>query len=289
LEILKQAGIDVVGSSRCDDRTAQRAVPTKLAAECARLNEAFNHWVVHRTPFVTVKAAMTLDGKIATASGESKWITSGQARAHGMKLRQGSDSILVGINTILADDSSLTVRIGPPNCASARADRKIGAPRLRRIILDSLARTPLNAKIVCDEHAALTTIVVSKLAPKSRVATLAQLVNVIVAPTAKRPSRITGYASRIDLRWLLRKLGSQNVTSLLVEGGGEVNASFLLGGLAQRIAFFYAPEILGGREARKAVGGDGAKRSSEVIQLRDVVWRKLGPDLLLTARVAWHL
>src|ERR1700691_1302085 len=81
-----------------------------LADECARLNEAFNHWIVHRTPFVTVKSAMTLDGKIATASGESKWITGEKARAHGMKLRQGSDAILVGINTILADNPSLTVR-----------------------------------------------------------------------------------------------------------------------------------------------------------------------------------
>ena len=91
-KILRRAGIEVtkVGSSRRDDRTAQHAAPTKIANECARLNEAFNHWIVHRTPFVTVKAAMTLDGKIATASGESKWITGEKARAHGMKLRQGS-------------------------------------------------------------------------------------------------------------------------------------------------------------------------------------------------------
>ena len=84
----------------------------------------------------------------------------------------------------------------------------------------------------------------------------------------------------------MRKLGAENVTSLLVEGGGEVNASFLLGGLAQRVAFFYAPKILGGRDSRKGVAGDGVKTLSEVIQLREVKWRKLGPDLLLTARVA---
>ena len=81
-----------------------------MAEECARLNEAFNHWIVQRTPFVTVKAGMTLDGKIATAAGESKWITGEKARAYGMKLRQGVDAILVGINTVLADDPSLTVR-----------------------------------------------------------------------------------------------------------------------------------------------------------------------------------
>src|SRR5205085_740243 len=79
-----------------------------LEHECQQLNEAFNHWIVHRTPFVTVKAAMTLDGKIATASGESKWITSAASRAHSMNLRRGADAILVGINTVLADDPSLT-------------------------------------------------------------------------------------------------------------------------------------------------------------------------------------
>jgi diaminohydroxyphosphoribosylaminopyrimidine deaminase/5-amino-6-(5-phosphoribosylamino)uracil reductase len=164
-----------------------------------------------------------------------------------------------------------------------------------------MARTPMTAKMVNDEDAALTTIVVSKSAPKKRVAALAKRVNVIVAPTTKvgraACSRFIGVPStprrgtetapyQIDLRWLLRKLGAENVTSLLVEGGGEVNASFLLGGFAQRIAFFYAPKILGGRNSRKAVAGDGAKSLTEALRLRDVKWRRLGPDLLLTARVA---
>jgi diaminohydroxyphosphoribosylaminopyrimidine deaminase/5-amino-6-(5-phosphoribosylamino)uracil reductase len=240
-KILKHAGIVVARWGEANDEppvgSRGRSPHQKLASECARLNEAFNHWIVQRTPFVTVKAAMTLDGKIAAASGESKWITGEEARAYGMKLRRGNDAILAGINTILADDPSLTVRIGAPNSGSARADLEIGAPQLRRIVLDSMARTPLNAKAVSDRHAALTTIVAGKLA------------------------------------------------SLLVEGGGEVNASFLLGGLAHRVAFFYAPKILGGRDSRKAVAGEGVKSLSEVIQLRDVEWRKLGADLLLTARV----
>ena len=115
-----------------------------------------------------------------------------------------------------------------------------------------MARTPLDAKVVSDEFAALTTIVVSKNAPKNRIAALAKKVNVLIAPIKKSQMLI-------DLRWLLKKLGSENVTSLLVEGGGETNASFLLGGLAQRVAFFYAPKILGGRDSRKAVAGDGVK------------------------------
>jgi diaminohydroxyphosphoribosylaminopyrimidine deaminase/5-amino-6-(5-phosphoribosylamino)uracil reductase len=249
----------------------------KLADECARLNEAFNHWIVHRTPFVTVKAAMTLDGKIATASGESKWITGEKARAHGMKLRQGSDAILVGINTILTDDPSLTVR------AKMEDGRWKMAKPIRRIVLDSQARTPLDAKVVSDEFAALTTIVISKQAPKKRAAALAKRVNVIVASTAKSKFKIQN--SKLDLKWLLKKLGSENVTSLLVEGGGEVNASFLLGGFAQRVAFFYASKILGGRDSRKAVAGEGAKSLSEVVHLREVEWQRLGEDLLLTARV----
>ena len=262
-EILRKAGIEVVHGI--------------LAGDCARLNEAFNHWIVRRTPFVTVKAAMTLDGKIATASGESKWITGEKARAVGMKLRQGSDAILVGVNTVLADDPSLTAR--PVQIPKS----KVQSHLLRRIVLDSRARTPLTAKIVSDEFAALTTIVVSKRAPKNRVAALSKRAKVFVAPLNK--SAIGNRQSQIDLRWLLKKLGAENITSLLVEGGGEVNASFLLGGFAQRVAFFYAPKILGGRDARKAVAGEGAKSLAEVLRLREVEWRTVGGDLLLTARV----
>jgi diaminohydroxyphosphoribosylaminopyrimidine deaminase/5-amino-6-(5-phosphoribosylamino)uracil reductase len=255
--ILRRAGIEVV--------------PGILGKECAKLNEAFNHWIVRHTPFVTVKAAMTLDGKIATAGGESKWITGEKARAHGMELRQGSDAILVGINTILADDPRLTARSRKSEVGSQNKNL-----RLRRIILDSLARTPPDAKVVSDEFAGRTTIVVGKTVPKKRVAVLAKHVKIIVAPSAN---------SKLDLDWLLKKLGAENVTSLLVEGGGEVNASFLLGGFAQRVAFFYAPKILGGRDARKAVAGEGAKSLAAALQLREVEWHRLGDDLLLTAKV----
>ncbi len=261
-KILRRAGIEVVHGM--------------LGDEAARLNEAFNHWIVRRTPFVTVKAAMTLDGKIATARGESKWITGEMARDHGMKLRRGADAVLVGINTVLADDPTLTARTVPsPNF-------QVPSPK-RRVVLDSQARTPLSARVVSDKFAGLTTIVVSKDAPKTRVAALARRVNVIVAPLKK--SAVRNSQSQIDLRWLLKKLGTEQVTSLLVEGGGEVNASFLLGGLAQRITFFYAPKILGGRDARKAVGGSGIQRVAEMVRLGDVEWKRFGPDLLLTARV----
>ncbi|MGA2240424.1 MAG: dihydrofolate reductase family protein [Verrucomicrobiota bacterium] len=299
-KILKRAGVTVTrwGEATDEPRPGSRGRSPHqiLADECQRLNEVFNHWIVHRTPFVTVKAAMTMDGKIATATGESKWITGEVARACAMKLRQGADAVLVGINTILADDPSLTAR------TRMEDGRWKMAKPIRRIILDSMARTPLKAKVANDRFAALTTIVASKSAPKNRVAALARRVNVLVAPIQKvgraSPRAGLGVAKRsgdgssvasphqhVKLPWLLKKLGAQNVTNLLVEGGGEVNASFLLGGLAQRVAFFYAPKILGGRDSRKAVAGEGARSLAEVIRLRDVEWKRIGPDLLLTARV----
>ena len=237
-----------------------------LAEDATRLNEAFNHWIVQRTPFVTVKAAMTLDGKIATASGESKWITGARARQVAMRLRFASDAVLVGINTVLADDPSLTAR-----APSGRLRKP-----LRRFVLDALARTPCNSKLVSDDSAALTTIVVSRAAPARRVKALARTARVLVAPAR---------AGRIELPWLMKTLGSEGVTSLLVEGGGEVNAAFLEAGLAQRVEFFYAPKILGGRTARRGIAGEGAKRLADLIELRETQWRRVREDLWLSARV----
>lgn len=248
-----------------------------LAQECERLNEAFNHWVVHRTPFVTVKAAMTLDGKIATAAGESRWITGERSRAWAMRLRQGADAILVGINTVLTDNPALTVR--------SAAGREAPGQRLRRIVLDSFARTPPGSRVVSDALAHLTTVVVGEGAPPRRVEALARQVRVVVAPAASARAAPDSSRRGIDLPWLLRRLGAEDITSLLVEGGGEVNASFLLSGLAHRIAFFYAPMIVGGRDAPKAVAGDGLSSLDDRLELGDLRWRRLGDDWLLTARV----
>lgn len=250
--ILRQAGVMVTTGM--------------LAEESNRLNESFNHWIVNHTPFVTVKAAMTLDGKIATASGESKWITGAPSRQVAMRLRFASDAVLVGINTVLADNPTLTAR---------GATGRVRKP-LRRVVLDSLARTPLEAAVVNDEFAALTTVVVRRAAPALRAKALAPRARVLVAPADQ---------GRIDLDWLLKRLGSEGVTSLLVEGGGEVNAAFLAAGLAQRVAFFYAPRILGGRDSRRGVAGQGAQQLSDLVELREVEWRRVGEDIWLSAIV----
>lgn len=248
--VLRRAGIEVTTGVCADEAT--------------RLNESFNHWIVNRTPFVTVKAAMSLDGKIATRTGESKWITSNASRSVGMKLRQGADAALVGVNTVLKDDPSLTVRL--PEVTR----------RLRRIILDSRARTPVSSRIVTD-HPELTTIVATHAAPAKRMRALEQKVQVWRSPTRN---------GRVDLNWLMGKLGVEEITSLLVEGGGEVNASFLLGGFAHRIVFFYAPILIGGAQAAKAVGGRGISDVMKSLKLTDVNWQRVGGrDLLLTGRV----
>jgi diaminohydroxyphosphoribosylaminopyrimidine deaminase/5-amino-6-(5-phosphoribosylamino)uracil reductase len=135
---------------------------------------------------------------------------------------------------------------------------------------------PLTAKVLNDEFASLTTVVVTDEAPRAGVAAIAKEVDVIIAPT---------HCGRINLRWLLKKLGSENVTSLLVEGGGETNALFLEQQLAHRVAFFYAPKILGGRNARKGVAGDGFAGPGKKILLNEVEWKNVGEDLLLLARI----
>ena len=270
--ILKRAGIAVTSGL--------------LAEECFALNEVFNHWIIQHSPFVTVKAAMTVDGRVATRSGDSKWITGKSARSYGMRLRLGADAILVGINTVLADDPSLTYRGQKTEVGGQRSEVR-GQKRLRRIILDARARIPLTARLLNDVHRDLTTVLVSRSAPASRVKALARRVRVCVVPAvpARSGSGKSTPALNLDLKWVRDWLGSEGVTSLLVEGGGEVNASFILQGLAQRVVFFYAPKIIGGREAPRGVAGHGVARVSDALHLKEVDWRRLGNDFLLTARV----
>jgi diaminohydroxyphosphoribosylaminopyrimidine deaminase/5-amino-6-(5-phosphoribosylamino)uracil reductase len=250
-EILRQAGVDVVAGV--------------LAAEASRLNEAFNFWIQSRLPFVTLKCGMTLDGKIATKQGESKWITGEQARAQAMFLREGADAILVGINTAILDDPALTIR----------TPRKRVRP-IRRLVLDSDARIPLTARLLNDEQSASTTIVVGSNAPIRRVRALEKKVSVWKSPESGKG---------VDLEWLLGTLGAAEVTHLLVEGGGEVAYSFLEAKSVHRTVFFYAPKVLGGRSARTAVAGDDSFPTG--LRLGGVEWKKVGLDLMLSGLVQY--
>jgi len=237
-----------------------------LEQEAEALNPAFNYWIVQQKPFVTLKAAMTLDGKIATSSGESKWITAPNSRRWAMRLRQETDAVLVGINTARRDDPSLTLR-------GRRSLRK----RLR-VVLDSRAEIPLGSKLIEDQSQSPTIVVVTDRAPAKRISALEK--------KAVQVWRSPQKCGRIDLTWLMDELGKASVTHLLVEGGGETNAAFFANGLVQRVVFFYAPKIFGGAGAPKAVAGLGATRREEILRLTDLNWRQIGPDLLLTARVS---
>ncbi|MCZ7636445.1 MAG: dihydrofolate reductase family protein [Verrucomicrobia bacterium] len=262
LELLRRAGLEVRLGSQGDAAT--------------RLNESFNHWIVRRTPFVTLKAAMTLDGRIATARGESKWITGPAARAHAHHLRRGADAILVGVNTVLADNPALTVRSPSrprhPPCLNHPAPKPTpDHPRLPR---PHPAVGPGGQRPLRRPHHGL------RGEPCTRPARGGPR-----PPREGRP-RTNPRRPPPGPPWILQRLGQENVTHLLVEGGGEVHASFLEQGLAHRIAFFYAPRVLGGRAARPAVAGKGFPSRDTLPRLVQLEWRTFGEDLFLTARLA---
>ena len=249
-------------------RAAGMSVQTGVCRVSAeRLNAAFFQWIRTKCPRVTIKAAMTLDGKIAAGDGQSKWITGEVARRHAMRLRYSMDAILVGRQTVEADDPSLTVRLSPSVHSTCKP--------LMRIVLDSRARIPLDAKVLNDDMKHMTRVVVSASAPAGRLAALQNRVEVWQSPAK----------TRVDLFWLLKTLGSHEVTSLLVEGGGEVHASFLEADLVDEVAFYYAPKVLGGTASRRAIAGKGATQLNAALRLDQVRWRQLGMDLGLRALV----
>ncbi|MBL9172806.1 MAG: bifunctional diaminohydroxyphosphoribosylaminopyrimidine deaminase/5-amino-6-(5-phosphoribosylamino)uracil reductase RibD [Verrucomicrobiales bacterium] len=237
-----------------------------LAEDATRLNGGFNHWIQTGRPLVTLKVAMSLDGRIATETGESKWLTGPRARARVQGLRRAHDAILVGIGTVLADDPSLTLR--EPGRSGCRL----------RVILDTRARIPAGSKVLTDAFRDRTVVVVGRGAPARRLKELARHVDVWVAPLRR---------GRVSLPWLIRRLGHREVTSLLVEGGGEVHATFLRERLAHRVALFYAPKILLGWNAPRAVGGVGFGSRASMPELDDLKWTRVGLDLLLEARIAY--
>ena len=246
IHLLTAAGIEVT-TGICED-------------EARRQNEIFLKWVTTKRPFVTLKTAMTLDGKIASHTGASRWITGAAARARVHAYRNEYDAILVGIGTVLADDPSLTTRL----------EHGTGKNPLR-IVLDSEARTPLDAKLVAD-GAAPTIIVVSERADHRRV-------NLLRACGAEV---VTLGAQRVDIAALLDYLGARDITSLFVEGGAAVNWSLLAGGSVDKVHAFIAPMLMGGETAKTPIGGTGFDSPQTALRLRDVTVEQLGADILVT-------
>ncbi|MEW6388105.1 MAG: bifunctional diaminohydroxyphosphoribosylaminopyrimidine deaminase/5-amino-6-(5-phosphoribosylamino)uracil reductase RibD [Thermodesulfobacteriota bacterium] len=234
-----------------------------LEAEARRLNEAWFKWVLTGLPLVIAKAACSLDGRIATAGGESQWLTGEAARAFGHRLRHQADAILVGRGTVRADDPQLT----------ARLPRGRGRDPIR-LVLDSRLRLPLTARILHLESPAPTWVACTEAAPKKKIQDIEKLgAEVLVLPEEH---------GRVALKPLLTLLGQRQVQSLLVEGGAETLGAFFDQRLVDKFYFFYAPKILGGRQALSVVGGEGVVHLAEAHQARELTMRKLGPDLLIS-------
>jgi len=230
----------------------------EFAGEARRLNEAFFHYARTGRPFVTLKTAATLDGKIAAPDDNTGWITSEQARRHVQEVRHGHDAILTGIGTVLADDCLLTDRTDLPRRRP-----------LLRVVADSLLRLPLDSQLVRsfrDDLAVLTT----SAAPESRRAELeARGIPVQVADSRQ---------GRVDLVKALEWLGGREMISLLVEGGAKLNWAFLDAGVVNKVLIYYAPKILGGHESLPMAGGAGRRSRAGAIRLRNVRTFPVGPD-----------
>lgn len=238
-----------------------------LEDEARRLNEAFIKYITKKIPFVTVKVAQSLDGKIATHTGNSKWITSEKAREFTHGLRSETDAILVGIEAILKDDPLL----------SARSKVKRINKQPAKIILDSKLRTPTSAKIFSKGSPGKVIIATTKLAPKDRVEILKKKDAEILIIESKK--------GKVNIKTLLRLLGEKGITHILVEGGGEVIASAFEAKVVDRVLFFVAPKIIGGREAPTSVEGIGVNRVSKAIRLKDIRFERMGDDFLVEGYV----
>lgn len=247
IKILKDNGIEVeVGVLRED---------------AEKLNEIFIKYITTKKPFTILKAGMSLDGKIATYTGDSKWITGEKSREYGHLLRQKVSAILVGINTVLMDDPMLNTRLDKVKCKDPI-----------RIILDSHGKIPLTSKVL-NTDPSNTIIVVTNLAPIKNIKAIKEKrVEVIVTPEKN---------NKVDLQFLMEELGKRKIDSLLVEGGGEVNFSFLKESIVDKVIFFISPKIMGGRSAKTPIEGEGIACLKDVVTLKRVEVSNIGEDIMV--------
>lgn len=227
-----------------------------MKQEADAINHVFYHYISSKKPYVTLKTATSIDGKIATAGGESQWITCEESRMDAHLLRHEHDAILVGVNTVLQDNPSLTTRIDG------------GGKHPIRIVLDHELRTPIDAKLITD-RVSPTWIFTTSKADESKIAKLeGEGVRIVVFSE-----------EAITIPRLLNYLGEQEVSSLLVEGGGTVNDSFLRSGEFQRMVVYLAPTIIGGKEAISSFAGKGISKLKDVPRLTIDHMEKVGTDI----------
>ncbi len=248
IEKLRQAGIE--------------AEVGLLEPEARRLNAPFIKLTTRSLPFVTAKWAMSLDGKIATRTGDSRWVSSEPARELVHDLRGKADAILVGIGTALTDDPLLTARPPGPRTAS-------------RIVADSRARLPLTSQLVQTAAEAPVVVATTSAAPEERRRALAEAgVEVLVLPARD------GHVSLPDL---MAELGKRRMTNVLIEGGGELFASAIRDGVVDKLLVFVAPKLIGGRDAPTPLEGEGVATVADAIEVREWSVRRVGDDALIEA------
>jgi diaminohydroxyphosphoribosylaminopyrimidine deaminase / 5-amino-6-(5-phosphoribosylamino)uracil reductase len=233
-------------------------VADAFSAEAAKLNEPFVHFMRTGRPLVTLKTAITLDGKISAPDDNRGWITSERARAHVQELRHDHDAIMTGIGTVLADDCLLTDRTGLERSRP-----------LLRIVMDSQLRLPLDSKMARTAAGDLVVVTTSASAPERRKLIEGRGIQVLV---------MDGPGGRADLHGIVRWLAARQYLSLMIEAGSKLNWTALESGCVDRVFFYYGPKILGGLEALPLAGGIGRRRRSDAIQVHSVTIHPIPPD-----------
>jgi len=234
-----------------------------LEEEARRNNEFFFKYITWGIPFVTLKSAMTLDGKIATYTGDSRWVTGEDSRRFVHQLRNVYDAILVGIGTVIKDDPLLNTRLE----VEGRRDPV-------RVILDEKLQLPLDSQIAASAAQQSTLVFTSNQASEERAALLEDRGIKVIA--------IDSDGDKLPLDAVLKALGKREIMSLLVEGGGQVNASFLKAGLVDKVYWFIAPKLCGGNRAPSPVGGRGVARMAEAVRLTSYNIDRFQEDILIT-------
>ena len=234
-----------------------------LEQESRKLNEAYIRYIAKKMPFVLLKTAMSLDGKIAARTGESRWISGEESRRYVKRLRAKFDAVLVGIGTVLRDDPELSASVNVSSCQRVRVPYKI--------ILDSKLRIPLRAKILKRPEEVI--VAATSKAPESKILRLERLGARVLVTKIKE--------GRVNLKALMKKLAEMEISSVFIEGGGEVSASAVESGIVNKILFFIAPKIIGGRNAKTPVEGRGITSMAQAVPVSDISVRRIGADIMV--------
>ncbi len=257
IKILKKAGIKV--------EVCRNSKPFE------QINEIFIKYITRKIPFIAVKTAQSLDGKIATKTYQSKWITGKDSRNYSQCLRKKYDAIMVGVNTILKDNPYLSCRFGEVLLADSPV----------KIIVDATLKTPANSNIFSGLSPAPVIMATILRASKKKIQAFNDLdVDVIVCPKDRN--------NRVDLKYLINELAKHEITSILVEGGGKLNGSCFDTKIVDKVYFFIAPKIIGGERAVLSVAGSGCAKLEKAINLENVKFIQCGEDLLVEGNVKYN-